>query len=269
MSGTFNAGVLGYGVRLTNFIINICAGNNTLSFQRDADDAIQNTLFQVGAIVLCTLVSIVRDQLTFFDGYFTLMVVHSPIAWYIYSYSPQLAALPIFVSYLDWSFALSVWWVEPGYSFTYGQSLSVVTATTSVYPVLKFLFELRKLKKEDLSCIFAHLISEFVFFFLGSGNWAKSINRKWFQNRLTLPPYEFEWSEEFLLPVTQPPPQIPPPATIPTTPEVEIPTTPSCNVVSTAEENTSGAPSVQAHAPSSHLVYYLFALLIIVSTTAG
>jgi hypothetical protein len=29
------------------------------------------------------MVSIVRDQLTFFDGLFTLIVVHSPIAWYI------------------------------------------------------------------------------------------------------------------------------------------------------------------------------------------
>ncbi|KAJ7859405.1 hypothetical protein B0H13DRAFT_2356125 [Mycena leptocephala] len=34
------------------------------------------------AIVLCTLVSIVRDQL-FFDGLFTLKVAHSPMAWYI------------------------------------------------------------------------------------------------------------------------------------------------------------------------------------------
>jgi hypothetical protein len=40
-------------------------------------------LFQIGAIVLCTLISIVRDQLSFFDGLFTLTVAHSPIAWYI------------------------------------------------------------------------------------------------------------------------------------------------------------------------------------------
>jgi hypothetical protein len=51
--------------------------------EKDAKDAIRITLFQLGAIVLCTLVSIVRDQLSFFDGLFTLRVAHSPIAWYI------------------------------------------------------------------------------------------------------------------------------------------------------------------------------------------
>jgi hypothetical protein len=33
--------------------------------------------------VLCTLIGIVRGQLTYFDGLFTLTVVHSPIVWYI------------------------------------------------------------------------------------------------------------------------------------------------------------------------------------------
>jgi hypothetical protein len=51
--------------------------------EKDAQDALRSTAFQIGAIVLCTLISIVRDQLYFFDGLFTLIVVHSPIAWYI------------------------------------------------------------------------------------------------------------------------------------------------------------------------------------------
>jgi hypothetical protein len=51
--------------------------------EKDAKDAIWNTLFLIGAIVLCTLISIIRDQLSFFDGLFTLTVADSPIAWYI------------------------------------------------------------------------------------------------------------------------------------------------------------------------------------------
>ncbi|KAJ7819627.1 hypothetical protein B0H14DRAFT_2836146 [Mycena olivaceomarginata] len=84
LSGVFNPDVLGYGVRLSNFVINVCAG---ILIQwggpEDSHDAIQSTLFQTGGIVLCTLISLVRGQLTFFDEYFTLIVVHSPIAWYM------------------------------------------------------------------------------------------------------------------------------------------------------------------------------------------
>ncbi|KAJ7915369.1 hypothetical protein B0H13DRAFT_2324464 [Mycena leptocephala] len=76
MSGTFNPDVLGYdGTSHSDFIINICAGILIRwGSAKDAQDAIRNTLFQLGAIVLCTLVSIVRDQLSFFDGLFTLTV---------------------------------------------------------------------------------------------------------------------------------------------------------------------------------------------------
>jgi hypothetical protein len=70
---------------------------------KEAQNAIQNMLFQIGAIVLCTLVSIVRDQLAFFDGLFTLTVAHSPMAWYIvwinvrriYSWSHSRGKVPI------------------------------------------------------------------------------------------------------------------------------------------------------------------------------
>ncbi|KAJ7915377.1 hypothetical protein B0H13DRAFT_2455968 [Mycena leptocephala] len=84
MSWTYNPDVLGYMVRLSSFIINICAGILIRwGSTKNAQDAIRNMLFQIGAIVLCTLISIVRDQLSFFDGLFTLTVAHSPIAWYI------------------------------------------------------------------------------------------------------------------------------------------------------------------------------------------
>ncbi|KAJ6522580.1 hypothetical protein B0H19DRAFT_1277272 [Mycena capillaripes] len=324
MSGAFNPDVMGYGVRISNFVINICAGILIRwGSPKEAHDAIQNTLFQIGAIVLCTLISVVRDQLYFFDGLFTLIVVHSPIAWYIlwvnasevYSWfrgrdrisaNPLLcfvilcgwvslhlvvwfkgrkfpgencgslsfktyiqsvvawqllptspAGMPgsitfslscasfimyhlhysaggnrqspsnrparkpvvkrvmalvyfvfthhqwpiyflIFQSYYDWSFNLVVGSVEPGYSFTYGQSLSVVAAATSVYPVLKLLKQLPKWATNNpMGTSFK---SELIFFWFGSGNLAAAINRKYYQNRLTLPPHEFPPRE---LPVTQ------------------------------------------------------------------
>ncbi|KAJ7792726.1 hypothetical protein B0H14DRAFT_3498895 [Mycena olivaceomarginata] len=203
MSGTFNPHVLGFGVRLSTLVMNICAailirwGSKT-----DADAAVQGTLIQIGSIILCTIISIARSQLGFFDGLFTLAVVHSPIAWYILwinirgltftvlvgqtlskqvniffiidivgfvmyafqywvrhcapSQMPQvprwkrvllrirfifkqrkwLIYMPIFNSYIDWS-------VEPGYAFSYDQSLSVVAAVPSLFSVLKLASKLR------------------------------------------------------------------------------------------------------------------------------
>ncbi|KAJ7915385.1 hypothetical protein B0H13DRAFT_2324480 [Mycena leptocephala] len=366
MSGTFNPDVLGYGVRLSNFIINICAGILIRwGSAKDARDAIRNTLFQIGAIVLCTLISIVRDQLYFFDGLFTLKVVHSPIAWYIlwingrelYSWirrrdkaipaNPflclalvcgwislnlvvwfkgrkfsddncgstsfndyfssvlvlQLPAVnldpsvvipfcgasyfvfclryifggqhyiltnpaPVFKSgllvvqfvfthhkwplymailesYYNWFGFESVWWVEPGYSFTYGQSLSVVAAATSVYPVLKLfrkaLIKARRLTKEDFSRIYFSFISELVFLFFGSNYPATAINRKFFRKRLTLPPCEFRWNE---LPVTRPPTPTSLPVAIPL---IQIDSTASGGNTVLAQVESSSGPAAVAY----------------------
>jgi hypothetical protein len=112
----------------------------------------------------------------------------------------------------------------------------------SVYPVLKMLIELRKLMKEDLSRIFVFFISEIVFFFFGSGNWATLINRKWFQNCLTLPPYKFNGND---LPVTQPLTQTAPlPVAIPLT---QIDTAIASG--SNTQPAVVGAPSVYLDVP--------------------
>ncbi|KAJ7122155.1 hypothetical protein C8R44DRAFT_981406 [Mycena epipterygia] len=84
LSRAFNPDVLGFAVRISSFVMNICAVI-LLRYgeEKDADTAIQGMLIQIGSIVLCTLISLARHRLTFFDGLFTMAVVHSPIAWYI------------------------------------------------------------------------------------------------------------------------------------------------------------------------------------------
>ncbi|KAJ7915361.1 hypothetical protein B0H13DRAFT_1872171 [Mycena leptocephala] len=368
MSETFNPDVLGYGVRLSTDFSSLLKGILIRwGSAKDAQDALRSTLFQIGAIVLCTLISIVRDQLYFFDGLFTFMVVHSPIAWYILwinghelyfwirrrekaipanpslclalvcgwislnlvvwfkgrkfpndncgsmsfkvyfqsvvvsqwypvhvNWLPNIGIIPfcsisylifwsrhdggncrrstnqlavykrallllqfvftrhkwlfyvlIINSYWNWSDSLSVWSVEPGYSFTYGQSLSVVAAATSVYPVFKLLIGLRKLRTEDFSRIYFAFISELVFLFFGSGNLAAAINRKFFRKCLTLPPCEFDWNE---LPVTRPPTPTSPPVAIPL---IQVDSTASDgNTLSAAGESSSGqAPSAYLYVP--------------------
>ncbi|KAJ7902224.1 hypothetical protein B0H13DRAFT_2335758 [Mycena leptocephala] len=170
-----------------------------------------------------------------------------------------------FSSYMEWSFELAVWLVEPGYSFTFGQSLSVVAAATSTYPVLKLLrkspIKLRELTKEDLFGMYAHVMSEVVFLLLGRGNLAALISKKYFRNRLTLPPYQFKWREPYLLPVTAPPTRSSPPAVPPT----RIDTGAASSAHPMAGESSPGAaPSTYLDVPipssemdMSTLLYYV------------
>ncbi|KAJ6522583.1 hypothetical protein B0H19DRAFT_1386613 [Mycena capillaripes] len=308
LSGTFNPDVMGYGVRLSNFVINISAG--ILIRWGDAQDAHR----------ACS-----SKFLNFFDGHFTLLVVHSPIAWYtlwintrevyswmrrwdkripantvlcfvmlcgwailhplvwvkgrkfpasgvdcgslsfkVYLVNVVMSSLPgassfiqgdklgatvsvfwvliyvqyflrytipparrrhrkrfsltrfifkhhtwpiylaVVYSYYQWSTNLSVWWVEPGYSFTYGQSLSLVAAAVSAAPVLPLLVsKLRKLRREDLHRMHIKFNSEFIFLWFGSGNLAVWINKQYFKNCLILPPHEFPPSEPSALPIAR------------------------------------------------------------------
>ncbi|KAJ7682035.1 hypothetical protein DFH06DRAFT_1463885 [Mycena polygramma] len=241
-SGAFNPDVLGFGVRLSNFIINVCAGIVIRwGSPEEAHEATQILLLQIGAIVLCTLYSVVGDQLTFFDGQFTLVVVHSPIAcpsnlniwayiWCFLRYAQDLfkkrrnrpelgfkgvlaffkwffthCQWPLYItvsqSYYYWAFfGMAIDTVEPGYSFTYGQALSVVAAATSVIPVLRLLFNLKPTKDAFLR-ICRDVRSEVAFLLLGSGSVARSANKRFFKNRLTLPPHEFRWGEDTSLPL--------------------------------------------------------------------
>ncbi|KAJ6541011.1 hypothetical protein DFH09DRAFT_1368374 [Mycena vulgaris] len=323
MAGAFNPDVLGYGVRLSSFIMNICAGILIRwGSTKDADAAIQSTLVQIGSIVLCILISLGRGELTLFDGLFTLMVVHSPIAWYIllinirglYSWrpahglpinavlcfaivcgwislnlvvwfkgrtfpghncgsmtmktylgsvllgqlvlvtgettNPQVVALlcaiwicscamyerrlmglwlatetpnrpawkrnwlrfrfvfkhypwliymPVIYSYIVWSLLLVVWRIEPGYSFSYGQSLSVMAAVPSLLSVLKLV---SKLRFSDLNEIWRKFASDIIFLFLGDGEWAASINKNCFYGQLPPSPGR---EESECLPLTQSP----------------------------------------------------------------
>ncbi|KAF7343182.1 hypothetical protein MVEN_01749400 [Mycena venus] len=307
-SGAYNPDILGYGVRLSNFVTNICAGLLILfGGPGDIRPAIQNTLLQIGALLLGTLVSSVRGQLTFYDGLFTLVAVHSPILWYIlfrgfYSmsrcrpvdkarhFTPLLSSavallwisldlvlwfkgpkkllgdncdsltfkdymvwvvIPLstpgatFLSvdvvfftlntfgftslwllhkvrytrlarvsdsrqfdtislpplwtrlingryfffaispYWAWSFQLEIWAVEPGYVFTYGQSLSIIAAAMSVIPVLKLIMQFNK---EDYLQMCTDVASHWVFLIFGSN--AARINTKYLQDRLTIPPHK-------------------------------------------------------------------------------
>ncbi|KAJ7025887.1 hypothetical protein C8F04DRAFT_1268733 [Mycena alexandri] len=79
LSGDFNSDVLGYGHTPLRFRYERPSWGDT----KDSEAALQTLLIQIGSIVLCTMLSVVRGQLTFFDGLFTLTVVHSPIVWYI------------------------------------------------------------------------------------------------------------------------------------------------------------------------------------------
>ncbi|KAJ7859425.1 hypothetical protein B0H13DRAFT_1901448 [Mycena leptocephala] len=228
MSETFNPDVLGYGVRLSTDFSSLSKGILIRwGSAKDAQDALRSTLFQIGAIVLCTLISIVRDQLYFFDGLFTLMYIlwingHElyfwicrPIPanpslclalvceWISLNLVHQLLDLletthrrqppqvdkstrclqtciiacaiknsvfthhkwPFYVliinSYWNWSYSLTL-------NIKLSQSLSVVAAATSIYPVFKLLIGLRKLRAEDISRIYFSFISELVFLFFGS-----------------------------------------------------------------------------------------------------
>jgi hypothetical protein len=49
----------------------------------DSEKALAGLLIQIGSVVLCTFVSIIRDQLSFIDGQFALTVTHSLISWYL------------------------------------------------------------------------------------------------------------------------------------------------------------------------------------------
>ncbi|KAJ7777269.1 hypothetical protein B0H16DRAFT_1853707 [Mycena metata] len=354
LSGTFNPDVLGYGVRLSmvdtdpDFVINFCAAVIICwGSQEDIAEALRSTLLQIGAIVLCTLISLGRGQLFFLDGYFTLLVVHSPIAWYIVwinlrqiylwckgrknmanpeeeeklkadkhiPFNPLLCftlvgawlalnlvvwfkgrnfpgdecaplsfkqyastavlvqmiprprvpfgintcyaiAIPAFgscilhyrkqaaliaqstpsewkkistcvpfilqhhkwpiylvvlFSYVGWVLQLSLFKVEPGFVFTYGQSLSVVAAVTGSIPVIKLLWKARKLTKTDLASTYRALMSDILFCFFGAGTWASRINRG-FGSHLTLPPYDEDWIKLWSpsLPITNLPSPQPP-----------------------------------------------------------
>ncbi|KAJ7915370.1 hypothetical protein B0H13DRAFT_2324465 [Mycena leptocephala] len=71
-----------------------------------------------------------------------------------------------------------------------------------------------------------------------------AMNRKFFRNRLTLPPCEFDWNE---LPVTRPPTQTSPPVAIPL---IQIDSTASSsNTVLAPGESSGPAPSAYLDVP--------------------
>ncbi|KAJ7261078.1 hypothetical protein C8J57DRAFT_1635676 [Mycena rebaudengoi] len=83
-AGMFNPDMMGFAVRLSSFVLNICSGILIAwGAKADADTALTALLVQMGSVVLCTHIGIIRGQLSFFDGFFALSIVHSPIAWYI------------------------------------------------------------------------------------------------------------------------------------------------------------------------------------------
>ncbi|KAJ6565388.1 hypothetical protein B0H10DRAFT_1965712 [Mycena sp. CBHHK59/15] len=144
--------------------------------------------------------------------------------WLIYT--------PVIYSYISWSGQLVVWWVEPGYNFTYGQSLSAMSVVPSVLPVLELL---RSLKKGDLTRATTAFVSDIIFLLGGNGEWAASINRRYFRNQLLLPSTTWEL---YPLPVTRPSTPVistPPHATLDTnaegTPAAESDTHSATNVV--------------------------------------
>ncbi|KAF7332852.1 hypothetical protein MVEN_02390200 [Mycena venus] len=96
--------------------------------------------------------------------------------WLIYT--------PVMYSYISWSGQLVLWWVEPEYSFTYGQSLSAMSVIPSVLSVLKLL---RSLEKRDVTRAMMTFVSDIIFLFIGNGEWAASINKRYFDGRLPLP----------------------------------------------------------------------------------
>ncbi|KAJ7777268.1 hypothetical protein B0H16DRAFT_1879370 [Mycena metata] len=384
LSGTFNPDVLGYGVRLSNFIINICAVIVICwGSQEDIAEALRSTLLQIGAIVLCTLISLIRGQLYFLDGYFTLLVVHSPIAWYIvwinlrqiylwykgrkdkanreeenlkadkyipfnpllcftlvggwlalnlvvwfkgrnfpgeecpplsfkhyvgvvllpqlfpvgfvpftvsyvlvvcafgsciFRYRKQAAQIaqttpsewkkfsicvpfifqhhkwPIYllvvISYVMWVLQLSLFEVEPGFVFTYGQSLSVVAAATGSIPVIKLLWKARKLTKTDLARILWALISDIVFCFGPS-----RINQRasGTRSRLTLPPYDEDWAKLWSpsLPMTNlPSPQPPIASRSPTQTDPAMLRTNTGPVQGDAPGDGAAQPQTNTHTPN-------------------
>ncbi|KAJ6521172.1 hypothetical protein DFH09DRAFT_1193103 [Mycena vulgaris] len=336
LTWAFDPDVLGFVVRLSTYVMNICAAILIRwGSRKDAEAAIQGTLIQISSIVLCTLISLGRGQLTFFDGQFTLTVSRSPIAWYLLWISlrqiyrrtrgeaaiccasshtqyqqihmntvlcfaivggwislnlvvwfkgrkfpgddcgtmsfktyfvsvvlrgslPGLSGIgglrytnalggflavclsvyvrrngalahrnnlgnfgtginrifrltrftlnhhkwliytPVIYSYISWSGQLVLWWVEPGYNFTYGQSLSAMSAVPSVLLVLKLL---RSLKKEDVTRVMTVFVSDIIFLLVGNGEWAASINRRHFRKKLLLPPTTWELHP---LPITRP-----------------------------------------------------------------
>ncbi|KAJ7037969.1 hypothetical protein C8F04DRAFT_1256479 [Mycena alexandri] len=84
MRSSFNPDVLGFGVRLVSILItNICAGILMIFGSREEKrTAIQNTAIQNIIMLLGTLISLSRGQLSFYDGLFALLVVHSPLLVY-------------------------------------------------------------------------------------------------------------------------------------------------------------------------------------------
>ncbi|KAJ7777267.1 hypothetical protein B0H16DRAFT_1853696 [Mycena metata] len=395
LSGTFNPDVLGFGVRLSKvetdpvFIINFCAVVVICwGSQEDIAEALRSTLLQIGAIVLCTLISLGRGQLYFLDGYFTLLVVHSPIAWYIvwinlrqiylwykgrknmadpeeeenlkadkhipfnpllcftlvgawfalnlvvwfkgrnfpgdkcpplnfkqytskvllpqltldiryfpfavwytfivctfglcyFRYRKQAALIaqstpsewknfsigvpfilqhhkwPIYLfvvaCYVGWVTRLSLFGFEPGFTFTYGQSLSVVAAATGTIPVFKLLWKARKLTKTDLARMLWALMSDILFCFIGVGPLASRINQRVFGSRLTLPPYDEYWIKLWSpsLPMTNlPNPQPPIASRSPTQTDPAISRTNTGPVQGEGPGDGTAQPQTNTHTPN-------------------
>ncbi|KAJ7816787.1 hypothetical protein B0H13DRAFT_2459657 [Mycena leptocephala] len=75
----YNPDVLGYGVRVANFITNICAAI-LITFGQQKDGLLL-TLLQTFVLLASAVISLPRGQLGFYDGLFTLVVAHSPILW--------------------------------------------------------------------------------------------------------------------------------------------------------------------------------------------
>ncbi|KAJ7493751.1 hypothetical protein FB451DRAFT_1215289 [Mycena latifolia] len=146
--------------------------------------------------------------------------------------------LPIIYSYVNWSrFQLVVFSVEPGYAFTYGQSLSVMAAVPSLVSVFNLVL---KLRLADLALGWRAFVSELLFLLIGNGPLAGSINEKYFHGQLVLPPLE---SESFSLPFFHPPTP-----SAPTLPDVvlEPPATPAYGV---ADSDPTSAPGSDEQPP--------------------
>ncbi|KAJ7239282.1 hypothetical protein C8J57DRAFT_1565198 [Mycena rebaudengoi] len=90
--GMFNPDMMGFVVRLSSVVLNLLKGILIAwGTKADSDAALTALLVQMGSVVLCTHISIIRGQLTFIDGFFALTIVNSPIAGYIiWTNLPQL-----------------------------------------------------------------------------------------------------------------------------------------------------------------------------------
>ncbi|KAJ7625867.1 hypothetical protein FB45DRAFT_1060475 [Roridomyces roridus] len=80
LSGASNPDIMGFAVRLSSFLANICAGK--CGTEAEASDALRGMLVLSSAEMLCTYIAIAQHKLTRIDGAFTVLIIHSPVFWY-------------------------------------------------------------------------------------------------------------------------------------------------------------------------------------------